>query len=529
MLVKWWFPNFACGAWEMVVGGSGSMSAVVPCAVVIPQMTGFESKAWLVLPLPCVGSPLCPCSEGNGFRGMNLLSVSWSGAEQIAGLKSPTTHCYKSIKHLQLTIEPPASAAEHVNSCDQITAQLTAFTCAPTVPISKGEILAEFCPMGSWTVTRTRLFGRLDGHPAALGLPGHGQRVCGQREPGDSGTSGCPLSSSPAHPVRASGCRGRLSQDLIPMELGNTAHLAWPAVFWRAPPHSPTTPVREKTAFIFLLRGCGQIVFRAEQCFEGRGVSPAAPGRAGPKGLWGAGRAWDTEAASPRAGTPRLRRRRRSVFALAAAANGPLAAGQALMFPLALVRRGIQENNRERWGLSRSGGAGQRSPAWGTAASRLRGGAGGRALFRRLLWNEKNPHRGGAMGIKSVREAGRRLPKMSAMPRKSYGTQTNKDRNAQITCRLHYLGHSSNKREHKETWQVPPYTDTTTPIVMEPARCWECPFTALGMHETLQDPDFPRRSEPGGRTGHKRAMTRSWYLGNSVWPGETPEEFISPR
>lgn len=113
------------------------------------------------------------------------------------------------------------------------------------------------------------------------------------------------------------------------------------------------------------------------------------------------------------------------------------------------------------------------------------------------------------MGIKSVHEAGRRLPKMLAVPRKSYGAQTNKDKNAQITCRLLYLGHSSNKRELKETWQAPPCTDTTTAIVMELARCWECPFTALGLPETLQDPDFPYRSEPVGQTGHKQAVTCS--------------------
>lgn len=33
----------------------GRMSAVVLCAAPIPPMTGFESKAWLVLPLPCAG------------------------------------------------------------------------------------------------------------------------------------------------------------------------------------------------------------------------------------------------------------------------------------------------------------------------------------------------------------------------------------------------------------------------------------------------------------------------------------------
>lgn len=162
-LCLWSLENGSGRKWS-----PGSMSAVVPRAVLIPQMTGFESKAWLVLPLPCVGfhpSTHCPC---NGFRGTNSLSVSCSRAEQIAGFKSPTTHCYKSIKHLPLTIEPPASAAEHVNSCDQITAQLTAFTCAPSVPISKGEILAWLRPTGSWTVNRTQLFGRLAGAPCSL-------------------------------------------------------------------------------------------------------------------------------------------------------------------------------------------------------------------------------------------------------------------------------------------------------------------------------------------------------------------------
>lgn len=113
-------------------------------------------------------TPLALALKGMGLEVRTRCLVSWSGTEQIAGLKSPTTHCYKSIKHLQLTIESPASAAEHVNSCDQITAQLTAFTCAPNVPISEGEILARLRPMGSWTVTRTRLFGRLDGAPCSL-------------------------------------------------------------------------------------------------------------------------------------------------------------------------------------------------------------------------------------------------------------------------------------------------------------------------------------------------------------------------
>lgn len=96
---------------------------------------------------------------------------------------------------------------------------------------------------------------------------------------------------------------------------------------------------------------------------------------------------------------------------------------------------------------------------------------------------------------------------MSTVPRKSYGTQTNKGRNAQIICRLHYPGHASNKREHRETWQVPPCTDTTTPIVLEPARCWECPSTARDclracrMMISLADPSV--WAEPGtNRQGH---------------------------
>jgi len=140
----------------------------------------------------CRISPHCPCSEVNRFRDTNSLYVSQSRAKQIAALKSPTTHCYKSIKHLQLTIQPPASAAEHVNSCDQIAAQLTAFTCAPTVPISKGEILVWLHPVGSRPVTRTRLFWGSNGAPWSLALYsslGVGQRVSGQRHPGDSGTS----------------------------------------------------------------------------------------------------------------------------------------------------------------------------------------------------------------------------------------------------------------------------------------------------------------------------------------------------
>lgn len=83
-------------------------------------------------------------------------------------------------------MQPPASAAEHVNSCDQIAAQLTAFTCAPTLPISKGEILAWLHPTDSRLVTRTRLFRGSDGAPWSLFLYdslGVGQRVSRQRQP----------------------------------------------------------------------------------------------------------------------------------------------------------------------------------------------------------------------------------------------------------------------------------------------------------------------------------------------------------
>lgn len=322
----------------------------------------------------------------------------------------------------------------------------------------------------------------------------------------------------------ASGCCGRLPQDLILMELWNRARGGSPGAVrcvLGCSLHSPTTLMRKETALIFLLRGCGQICSKRSNALRGE-LRAAGPARAGPQGPWGAGRARHDRAVSARAGTPRLRRRRRSVFASAAAASGPLAAGQLLMFPLALVRRGIQENNRQRWGLSRSGGAGQRSPARRPATSAL-GLRDGRCSGD--YFEIKSP---GAMGIKSVREAGRRLPKMSAVPRKSYRTQTKKDRNAQITCRLHCLGHGSNKREHKETLQVPPCTATTIPIVMEPARCWECPFPALGLPETLQGPDFPCRSEPAGRAGHKQAVTCSWRRGNSVWAGQTPV-LTSPR
>lgn len=170
------------------------------------------------------------------------------------------------------------------------------------------------------------------------------------------------------HHVRASGCCGRLSQDVILMELGNRAH-GGPAGVARCvlgcSPHSPTTPVREETAFIFLLRGgCGQVLFQAEQCSEGRAVCPgcrcpgwhggAMRGHSGAmRGHSGAVRSHSgavrghSGAVSRRAGSrgrggaggARLARPRRE----RAAGRRP---GPAVSSPL--VRRGIQENNRER-------------------------------------------------------------------------------------------------------------------------------------------------------------------------------------
>lgn len=152
----------------------------------------------------------------------------------------------------------------------------------------------------------------------------------------------------------------------------------------------------------------------------------------------------------------------------------------------------------------------------------------GTGCVRGIPLRLKTPHGGGAMGVKSVHEAGRRLPEMSAVPRKSYGRQTNKARNTQIRCRLHYLGHGSNKGEHRETWQVPPCTDTTTPMVKEPGRCWECPCTALGLPDTVRDPDCPCRSV----CGPNRAQTGSDMF---LVPGKFPvtrtdsQELTSPR
>lgn len=54
-------------------------------------------------------SPWCACSGVNGFSDTNLLRVFCSAAKRIAAHKSPTTNCYKSIKHLQLSIQPPAT------------------------------------------------------------------------------------------------------------------------------------------------------------------------------------------------------------------------------------------------------------------------------------------------------------------------------------------------------------------------------------------------------------------------------------
>lgn len=496
-----------------------TMSAMVPRAVLIPQDLRVK-HGWSCLWL-CWISPLCPCSEGNGFRGTNSLSVSWSGTEQIAGLKSPTTHCYKSIKHLQLTIEPPASAAEHVNSCDQITAQLTAFTCAPNVPISKGKTLAWLCPWaaaGDQDEQDRALWEAGRGTPQPY--PGQGQRCVGKGS-SDSGPSGGPVSSSPVT-VTAVGAFPRIwswwgwAMGLISWWLPWREQVCSGVLPLTAPPH-----LCQRKLLLFLYSEAADRFCSKRSNALGGEFSPAGPARQGlceepaRKGPRG-----------PRAGTPRPRRRRRGVFASAAAVSGPLAARQPPMFPLALVRTGIQENNRQRWGLSRSGGAGQRSPAWGpaTVTSSLWDGLCSGDYFGIKI----TPHGGGAMGVKSVHEAGRRLPEMSAVPRKSYGRQTNKGRNTQISCRLHYLGHGSNKPEHRETWPVPPCTDTTTPIVKEPGRCWECPCTALGLPDTVRDPDCPCRSV----CGPNRAQTGSdMFLVPGKFPvtGTDSQELTSPR
>lgn len=242
-------------------GSPGSMSAVVLCATPTPLMTRFETKAWLVLPLPCWTSTHCPCSEFNGFRDKNSLCVSRCGAKQIAALKSPTTYCYKSIKHLQLTIQPPASAAEHVNSCDQIAAQLTAFTCAPTVPISRGEILARLPPTG-WRPGHGCLgvgWGTLE--PYSLWLPGSGAE--GERAEAAQAAVGplsCPCPPLPLA-LRASDCCGR--PDLLPdfprtrscwscaigFMVRSQARLGVP---WGAPSRGPTTLTGVETAFVFI-------------------------------------------------------------------------------------------------------------------------------------------------------------------------------------------------------------------------------------------------------------------------------------
>lgn len=121
------------------------------------------------------------------------------------------------------------------------------------------------------------------------------------------------------------------------------APLARPGVFWGAPPHSPTTPVREETAFTFLLRGWREVLFQAEQCSEGRGVSPGCPCPGWHAGAVRSRPRSEQKGRVPRAGTPRLGRRRRSVFASAAAASGPLAARQALMFPLSLFAEAFRK------------------------------------------------------------------------------------------------------------------------------------------------------------------------------------------
>lgn len=211
----------------------GSVWAAVLCATLIPLMTGFKSKAWLVLPLP--HARFYPIALALKLMGLEIWThcASHSGAEETATFKSPTTHCYKSIKPLLFTTQPSVSAAEHVNSCDQIAAQLTAFTCAPTVPISKGEILAQLCSMGSWLVTRTWLFWGSNGapwsHTLYISLKGWGGRWTGRGSPGKGENYNLPSSSSP--PVtkshwlpQESRLAAGLSQDLVLLGLGGGVH-----------------------------------------------------------------------------------------------------------------------------------------------------------------------------------------------------------------------------------------------------------------------------------------------------------------
>lgn len=66
------------------------MSAVVPCAALIPQMTGFESKAWLVLPLPSAGfHPSAPALKGMGLEVRTRCLFLAPELNRLLDLKAP--------------------------------------------------------------------------------------------------------------------------------------------------------------------------------------------------------------------------------------------------------------------------------------------------------------------------------------------------------------------------------------------------------------------------------------------------------
>lgn len=211
---------------------------------------------------------------------------------------------------------------------------------------------------------------------------------CGQRQPGDSGTSGWPSSSFPPSCKR----HGSDSQALILMELGNRAHgssSGTPRCVLGCSPSQPHHTCARGNCFYFSTPRLGAGFVPSGTMFWGarsfpwlplpglarRGCEePAALGTEGPRPP---GR--DPAAGAAQAERVCLGRRRER------AAGRPPGRDVSSL----LVRRGIQENNRQRWGLSRSGGAGQRGPAWGPATSHLRSGAGGRAVFRGLFWDKK--------------------------------------------------------------------------------------------------------------------------------------------
>lgn len=93
----------------------------------------------------------------------------------------------------------------------------------------------------------------------------------------------------PPDPVRASGCCGRISQDPILMELGSRAHGGSPGmarcVLGCSPPQPHHTCARGNCFYFSTSEAAGRFCSKRNNALRGEEFPPAAPARAGTKGL----------------------------------------------------------------------------------------------------------------------------------------------------------------------------------------------------------------------------------------------------